>query len=243
MKSINDGKMNLALIDNPERAPLTPELKEKIMEISRLTGILPSGLTVLGGRIYVNVSGLDGKIQEAEKNGKFKIKSIDTVHLQHPTEENGYLAGYKAIIDLQDNPVREKLRAETIQSLALGNPQKTYSAEEIKKILELSGLLPPRFTDEGWCSPDTAQAIAWKYEYNPASGKKEPTKVLIENIRMMAIRKATNRAKRQLIGCGITSLEEVAYTQNATVTPPTESSNEKSKPEAKVDGLFKSEKK
>lgn len=222
---------DIALIENPERQPLSSELKSKILTVYQMTGIPPFGLTILGGRVYVNVSGLDHQIQQAERDGKFKVKGIYQIQLSEPTAENEYLTGYRAVIELEDDPKRMELRTQIIsEALKVNKTEK-----EIDKILEVSGLLPPRFVDEGWATPTTCQAIAYSYKFDPASGKKIKDKILLENLLMMAIRKATNRAKRQLIGCGITSIEELPY---VTDKVNLKENPVKHTPEAKVQKIF-----
>jgi len=172
-----------------------------------------TGITVLGGRFYVNVSGLDSKLQRDDR----KIKRIDYELIQRATSENGYLAGYVGIVEFEDLPERMELRNEMVmEALKAGK-----TPDEIARIVSQAGLSPPIFRDEGWCSPKTASAIAYDYTYNEQAGKKVPDKKnpLIENVMMMAIRKATNRAKRQAIGCGLTSVEEVMG-QNERVSEP-----------------------
>lgn len=162
-----------------------------------------TGITVLGGRFYVNVSGLDSKIQ---RDGR-KIKRIDYELIQRATSENDYLAGYVGIVEFEDTPERMELRNEMVkEALKVGK-----DPDEIANIVSKSGLSPPIYRDEGWCSPKTATAIAYSYAYNEQAGRKLPDtrNPLVENVMMMAIRKATNRAKRQAIGCGLTSVEEV----------------------------------
>jgi hypothetical protein len=172
-----------------------------------------TGITILGGRFYVNVSGLDSKLQ---RDGR-KVKRIDYELIQRATSENGYLAGYVGIVEFEDTEERMLLRNEIIsKALEAGK-----SPDEISRIVSQAGLSPPIYRDEGWCSPKTASAIAYDYTYNESAGRKLPDKKnpLIENVMMMAIRKATNRAKRQAIGCGLTSVEEVMG-QNERVSEP-----------------------
>jgi len=162
-----------------------------------------TGITVLGGRFYVNVSGLDSKLQRDQR----KIKRIDYELIQRATEENGFLAGYVGIVEFEDVPERMQLRNEMVKEALKANK----NPDEIAKIVSKAGLSPPIYRDEGWCSPKTAPAIAYDYNYNEQAGRKIADKKnpLVENVMMMAIRKATNRAKRQAIGCGLTSVEEV----------------------------------
>jgi len=161
------------------------------------------GLTILGGRPYVNVTGLDSKLQLDER----KVKRVDYEMIQRAVPENDYLAGYVGIVEFEDTPERMKLRAEVITEALKQNK----SFEEIKRIVEASGLTAPIYRDEGWCSPATAPAICYNYIYDKQSQRKIADKEhpLIENVNMMALRKATNRAKRHAVGCGLTSVEEM----------------------------------
>jgi hypothetical protein len=210
-------KFNTSLMESNEGAAMTPDIKAKFIAASELTGIPPFGFTMLGGRLYINSTGIDVKVLEGELRKRYKVKGIKTISIQRPTKDNGYLAGFKGIIELFDTPERDRLRQEIIIEALKVNKTK----EEIYDILETSGMLPPRFEDEGWTDPNTCQAIAFPYVWNSTAGKKLPMteKVLIGNINMMGIRKATNRAKNQLTGVGFTSLDEVSYNIDETTQP------------------------
>jgi hypothetical protein len=83
---------------------------------------------------------------------------------------------------------------------------------------------------EGWASPESIKAIAWTWkignekEYDSYGNEHEVKvhdKLLLENVIMMAERRATNRAKREATGTGITSVEE-APLDKAPVTEAAE---------------------
>lgn len=226
-KNLKFGESDLKLVQSD--VPISPEIKEKIQRFTEIYGIPPFGLTVLGGRLYVNVSGLDFKLRELEKQGK-KVKRIDYEIIQRPDEKNGYLAGVRGIIEFEDEPEREKLRVEVVKKAI----EQGKSPEEIEKILEKTGLTPPIFVDEGWTSPKTCPAIAYLYQYDKEQGKKVPKDVLVENVMMMAIRKATNRAKRLAVGCGLTSVDEVEYTEKKVIDMP----SEPEKPDLDAESIF-----
>jgi len=160
------------------------------------------GITILGGRPYVNVTGLDSKLQSDTR----KVKRVDYEVIQRANAENGYLAGYVGVVEFEDIPQRITLRAEVIIEALKANK----SWDEIEKIIKDSGLSPPMYRDEGWNSPRTSPAICYEYRYNKEAQRKLPYgEPLIENVNMMAIRKATNRARRHAVGCGLTSVEEI----------------------------------
>jgi len=167
--------------------PMNSALKERIKRIAELNNLPPTGLTVLGGRIYVNRIGLDTKLKKKEQEEGVKVKRIESYPIQRPDKKNGYLAGFRCVIEFEDKPEREKLRAEIVSKAI----EQGKSLQEIEKILEISGLTPPMFIAEGWCSPRTSKAIAYEYQYDKEQNKKVPVgDPLVENVIMMAETKA-----------------------------------------------------
>jgi len=202
-----DSDLSLVNSDIPlEKLPSV--IKEKIKRIAELNQLPPTGITILGGRIYVNRTGLDTRLKRKEIEEGRRVKRIQTYPISRPDAKNKYLAGFRCVIEFEDDPEREKRRAEIVAE-AIRNGK---SPEEIEKILEVSGLTPPMYSAEGWCSPRTAKAIAFEYQYSSEESKKVPVgEPLVENVIMMAETKAQNRAIRVATGTGITSLEEAIY--------------------------------
>lgn len=210
-----EADFNLVSSDIPIEK-LSKEIKERIKRIAELNNLPPTGITILGGRVYVNRTGLDTRLKELEKQGKI-VKRIQSYPLQRPEKKNNYLCGYKCIIEFEDNPEREKLRAEIVKKAI----EQNKSPEEIEKIIEMSGLTPPMYVAEGWCSPRTSPAISYEYKYSQEAQKKVPVgEPLVENTMMMAETKAQNRAIRLATGTGITSLEEVMYQEKVVDIEP-----------------------
>ena len=181
-----------------EAPPIIPA--DVIREIAKAEGLPITGITILGGRPYVNVSGLDAKMKEkAQKEGliisKIAAEPIGEEVPEGPgTEVERRMFGYRGIVEFFD-------KGGFLEALSrFENP-----SEEILKTLR--DMFTYRFEDEGWASALTCEAIAYRYEGPP--GNKRKAGVLIENVKMMAARKATNRAKRSAVGCGLTSVEEV----------------------------------
>jgi len=203
-----ESDLNLVNSDVPiEKLPGV--IKEKIKRIAELNNLPPTGITILGGRIYVNRTGLDTRLKRKEVEEGRRVKRIQSYPLERPTQKNNYLAGFKCVIEFEDDTEREKKRAEVVIEAVKNNK----SPEEIEKILEVSGLTPPVYSAEGWCSPKSSKAIAYEYQYSEEQQKKVPSSILVENVIMMAETKAQNRAIRLATGTGITSLEEVIYSE------------------------------
>jgi len=167
---------------------------EQLQEIAKQENIPVTGITIMGGRPYINVTGLDVKLRNKCKEEKLQLAEISTSTIQFPVKENGYLAGFHAEVLLFDRENFNKALAKITQA----------GTEEI---LQLKKIYTYRFTGEGWASPSTCEAIGFKYEY--IQGKKTKTDILVENIIMMAERRATNRAKREATGTGLTSVDEL----------------------------------
>ena len=201
---------DLSLVNSDVPIEKLPQIiKEKIKRIAELNNLPPTGITILGGRIYVNRTGLDTRLKRKEVEEGRRVKRIQSYPIERPNPKNNYLAGFKCVIEFEDNQEREKKRAEVVIEAVKNNK----SPEEIEKILEVSGLTPPIYSAEGWCSPKSAKAIAYEYQYSEEQQKKVPSAVLVENIIMMAETKAQNRTIRLATGTGITSLEEVLYSE------------------------------
>ena len=165
-----------------------------LFEIIKQENLPLMGITILGGKPYINVTGLDRKIQNLcnEKGYEFSIR---VEALKDPDPANGdYLVGRKAILTLFDKQgftqALKKLKEITPETL-----------NALKEAFTLT------YTGEGWATPDTCSAIA--YEYVGQKGHKQRGKVLVENVIMMAERRATNRAKREATGTGLTSIDEL----------------------------------
>lgn len=196
---------------------------ELINELAKQEGIPASGITILGGKPYINVTGLDVKLKNKCKEEKLVHTQTKAKCIQEGTKENGWYFGYHAEIVLFD---KEGFKA------ALGKIQNITDSI----FMSLAETYTYRFTAEGFASILTTEGIGWKYEW--VSGYKQKTVPLPENIRMMAERRATNRAKREATGTGLTSLDELPLTSSqAGIEKPVESPSEK--PEDKSDATPK----
>jgi hypothetical protein len=181
-----------------DKALMKKEQDERVVALIKQwadqEGIPPTGITLMGGKPYINVTGLDVKLRtKCEKEGKEHI-STESIRIVEPTQENGYLVGYHATIKLFDKDGYMK---------ALGKV-KEASVEALK---ELKETFTETFSAEGFASPKTCEGIGWRYTW--VAGRKQKTDMLLENIIMMAERRATNRAKREATGTGLTSLDEL----------------------------------
>jgi hypothetical protein len=178
---------------------------EMVQAVAAREHIPPEGITLLGGRVYINLSGIDAKVKNKCEDEGLILKGIEKVEtLSMPMEKNNYLCGYYYRITFFD---RDKF-AKSLERFT--NPS-VESIERIEKIYTYS------FFAEGWASPESTEAIAWTYK---KTGEKEfdlwgnerevkvRDRLLLENVIMMAERRATNRAKREATGTGITSVEE-----------------------------------
>lgn len=169
-------------------------------------GIPLTGLTILGGKPYINVTGLDRKIKNLCKEKGWEIASSSYEEIQRASKENGHRAGGWGILKLFDKPgFFEALK------LLQGKREEALTLDLLK---ELRDLFTYTFKMRGWASPDTLRMATMQ----------KP-----DHIEHMAERRATNRAKREATGTGLTSIDEMDV----------EVSEEKlSKEEVKATGLF-----
>jgi len=156
-------------------------LEAKGRELALAEGIPIQGLTVLGGKFYVNTTGLDAKIDKMKEEGVILKESYVQWH-QKATREK-MEAGAEGFVILFDKAGF----LEALQALG-GNVSETV-------IKELKEVFTRKFHDDGWASPENVSLPAIKG--SPGY------------LTMMASRRATNRAKRLASGCGLTSVEEI----------------------------------
>jgi len=162
--------------------PETPN--EMLLRVSREEGIPPTGLTILGGRPYVNVTGLDVKLRSKCEAENLVHVGTEYVPIQEASKENGMRAAGWGVVRLFDKKGFEK-------SLAAAAGAGPVSKDIIDTLKELYYHI---FRMRGFASPETL---------------KMGTMQLKDNIEHMAERRATNRAKREATGTGLTSLEEL----------------------------------
>jgi len=179
-------------------------VRDMIEKVAKAYDLPAHGITVLGGNPYVNVTGLDDKVQRKWLTQGW-VKTEKARMIQHATDKNGYLAGCEVTIELF-NP---QIFNENVKML-----RESMTAELLKELRESHTV---SFASEGWASPKTCQAIAYDYVWSKDAGKKVPGDLLVENVNMMAERKASNRAKRAAVGVGLTSVEEVIGKDSQTV--------------------------
>jgi len=202
-----------------------PAAHINISEIARQEGIPLTGITIMGGRPYINVTGLDVKLQNKCRDEHLIHVRTEAKRIVEPTEENNLMAGYHAEVVLYDRDNLEKILSKI----------KDIPQEMQQQILEN---YIHRFSAEGFASPSTCEGIGYKYRWT--GGVKHKGEVLLENIIMMAERRATNRAKREATGTGLTSLDELPLENTGPVgktlvTEPLRASKPIKKPRAVKD--------
>ena len=178
---------------------------EMIQAVAAREHIPPEGITILGGRVYINLTGIDTKVKNKCEDEGLVLKGIEKEReLCVPTEKNGYLCGYCYKIIFFD-------RNNFIKSL------ERFTTPSVEIITQIERVFTFSFFADGWASPESTEAIAWTYkktgekEFDSWGNEREVKvrdKLLLENVLMMAERRATNRAKREATGTGITSVEE-----------------------------------
>lgn len=175
-----------------KKAQLSPQ--QMIESWAKQEGIPATGITLMGGKPYINVTGLDVKLkQKCETENLVHIKT-EAKPILEPTQENNFMAGYHAEVVLFDRDNYLKICAKI----------KDMPPEMLQNVQDL---FVHRFSAEGFASPLTCEGIGYKYRWKGSF--KEKGEMLLENIIMMAERRATNRAKREATGTGLTSLDEL----------------------------------
>jgi hypothetical protein len=163
---------------------LGPKQMETYEDLARKEGIPIWGLTILGGKPYVNATGLDCKLNDlCKKNGWVKAHILTELIHEDRDEDGLYRCGFKATITLFDNK-------------AFKSALKEISEHPLTKelVAELADRFTYKYVSEGWAGHASVKM----------STMKTP-----DFLRMMALTRATNRAKRQATGTGLTSVEEM----------------------------------
>ena len=177
---------------------ITKSIQEQVIQIARTENIPITGITILGGKPYVNVTGLDRKIENKCEKEHIIFKDALIVETKYEATPESLKAGYKYAIIFFDQKGFQKA-LETI----------TKTAAITKEIIDtLTATFTRRYEDVGFASESSLKMSTMK---NP------------DNINMMASRRASNRAKRAATGCGLTSIDEVIGilgTERETIQPP-----------------------
>lgn len=176
-----------------------------IEEICRIEGIPVTGITIMGGKPYINVTGLDKKLDNLCKEQNLVKQSIRYEEIQRATEENGWRAAGWGIVELFD---REGF-LEALKSMA------TQDACTVKDLRETFTHI---YKMRGWASKETLKMASMQLQ---------------DNIEHMAERRATSRAKREATGTGLTSTDEMTGIVG-NGKPPVESPQRKSDKEVTV---------
>ncbi len=166
-----------------------------IIDIAKEEGIPTSGITILGGKPYVNTTGLDVKLRSKCEDEKLVHVGTEYVMIQQAAKENGLRAGGWGIVKLFDKPGFEK-------ALLMASKGGPVTMEVINALKEMYFRV---FKMRGFASPETLQM---------------KTMQSIENIEAMAERRATNRAKREATGTGLTSVDEMDENGEAGLFTP-----------------------
>ena len=223
MKKINlspGEELYLARIEQKTSIPGTV-----LKEIAMRERIPVTSLKVLGGTPFIDVSGLDRKIQNKAKDEHLTIKEIGATLIQPADGTNGCTARAQGVVKYLD-------KTGFKDALCKLDPA-TISKEVLEK---LEGIYTETYSDEGWANAEDCAAIAWTYK-KVGNCLKKRDKLLTTNINMMACRRASSRAKRQATGCGLTSLDEapIADDQSAdTIKEQREATNKQLK---RIDAL------
>lgn len=182
-----------------------PEIRDLILKISKVYDLPPLGITILGGKPYVNVTGLDDKVKKRWLNEGW-IKSEESKQTQRAESKSKNIAKYEVAIKM----FNQQAFTEALMKIANNGT----ITPEIIQALRTAYTIPFKF--DGWASPDTCEGIAYKYE-GPYGSKKRTNIIFWENVNMMAERKASNRTKRAATDTGLTSVEEVAGIDSAAI--------------------------
>lgn len=161
-------------------------VQQAIIEIAKDEGIPPSGITILGGKPYINVTGLDCKVRTKCKEEKLTLAGVsyEIIQTVNGESKDGRAGGW-GIVKFFDKPGFEK---------ALAGLKGTPITKDI--LDSLKEMYLQVFKMRGYASPATLGMESMKKA---------------DNVEHMAERRATNRAKREATGTGLTSVDEMEH--------------------------------
>ena len=179
---------------------LTPGQYATLGEIASNEGVPTSGLTILGGKPYINTTGLDVKLRTKCEKEKLIHIGTDYEVIQEATEANKmHASGWGRIRFFDKHGFETALKLLATKGVV------------DRPVLEmLKEMYFHEFRMRGHASPETLQMASMRTK---------------DNIEGMAERRATNRAKREAVGTGLTSLEEIEGQELLEAIPPQEDKN------------------
>ena len=155
-------------------------------EICKQEGISLHGLTILGGKPYINVVGLDQKVANLCKEREW-IKcgqELRFISEEADVQSRSYRCGFYATISFFD----QEGYLKALGKVTAAGPVTEGVLAEIRKQFTFT------YSDEGWAGDASVKMSTMKNR---------------DFLRMMASRRASNRAKRAATGCGLTSVDEM----------------------------------
>jgi hypothetical protein len=183
----------LSTLNSDNKIAMSPALISQGEQIAKDEGIPLSGLTVLGGKFYINVTGLDVKMMNKCEKEHLILLGVEYIPETRATKEDMRASGF-GVVRLFDKIGFEKAM-KNVQNMGM------------EMLNELKKLYIYEFKMRGFASPATL---------------KMSTMQNIDNVEMMAERRATNRAKREAVGTGLTSADEmvgIAEDRNVHIAP------------------------
>ena len=168
---------------------IKPDHEDLLRRIAKDEGIPVTGITILGGKPYINVTGLDVKLRKKCEDEKLIHVSTEYQSTQEATRKNGMRSSGWGIVKLFDRMGFER-------ALAAAGKNGRITKEIIDAFRDLYLHV---FRMRGFASPETLKMGSMQVK---------------DNIEHMAERRATNRAKREATGTGLMSLEELPIPGN-----------------------------
>lgn len=198
-----------------------------ILAAAEAWNVPPWGITLLGGKPYLNEVGLNGKWDEDER----KVLEVKQEVIKEATKEDPRAKAKTWITMFYE----EGYVGAQERILKAGGPLSKIILDELRK------LYVSTYEGTGYASPETAKAIAYSYRWDYDKGKKvrygDP---LLDNINMLALTRSSNRCKRQIVKVRAPSSEEVSGTakgETITLEPEEDAAKEDLENEIQQDEL------
>ncbi len=177
------------LIQHDQGSGLTEDVARAALKVAETERIPITGLTILGGKFYVNTTGLDTKLDNICRERGWVKKRVEAELLKEYEDEDsgGYRCGFRGTIELFD----KASFMEALDTLVKKLPKDQVTMAFVNELAEKFTYV---YIDEGWAGMQSVKMGTMKNK---------------DFLRMMANRRATNRAKRAATGTGLTSVEEL----------------------------------
>jgi len=201
------GKEKQSMIDpallQTDKGPVTPQIRELITKAAKAYDVTPLGITLMGGRPYINETGLNGKWGEDKR----KVYEVRQEVVKEAVKEDPTAEAITFITMFDQEGFLEALQALKGRKIS----------QEILEVLK--SIYMNTYQGIGYASGNSCKGIGYHYAWNEKAGKKLPDleNPITDILNMTALTRSSNRCKRQIVKIGGASAEEIGEEKGVTL--------------------------